>query len=43
MMVYGKTEPMDIYEVKALLYVQEAQMDNYRQELSTNIAKANVA
>ncbi|KAI5398940.1 hypothetical protein KIW84_064351 [Lathyrus oleraceus] len=37
-----KTEPMDIYEVEGLLYVQEAQLDKCRQEFAAPSAIANV-
>lgn len=33
MMIYGKGEQKNIYDVEALQYVQEAQFDKYRQEL----------
>lgn len=42
-MVYGKLEPSTLYEFKTLLYVQEAQLDNYRQELSLANSTANIA
>ncbi|KAI5399698.1 hypothetical protein KIW84_064871 [Lathyrus oleraceus] len=41
-MIYGKSEPTNIYEVKALLYVQEAQMDKYHQQLTTPSATTNI-
>lgn len=41
-MIYGKSEPTNIYEVKALLYVQEAQMDKCHQQLTTPSATANI-
>lgn len=34
---------MDIYEIKELHYVQEAQLDKYKQELATPNATTNVA
>lgn len=40
MMIYIKIETSTLYEIEALLYVQEAQLDKYRQELSiTNVTK----
>lgn len=42
-MIYEKVEPKDIYEVEALLYVQETQMDKYKQVLITSSATTNVA
>ncbi|KAI5387765.1 hypothetical protein KIW84_073748 [Lathyrus oleraceus] len=42
MMAYIKTDQMDIYEVGVLLYVQEAQLDKYRQELAAPSATTNV-
>lgn len=42
-MIYGKVEPTDIYEVKALIYVQKTQMDKYRLELTTPSATTNIA
>jgi len=43
MMVYCKTKPTTLYNIEALLYVQEAQLDKFRQELSLSIPTANVA
>ena len=43
MMTYGKGELSSIYDVEALLYVQEAQLDKYRQELALTTATANLA
>lgn len=43
MMIYGKVEPTNIYEVEVLLNVQEAQMEKYRQELKTPSATTNIA
>lgn len=43
MMIYGKTEPTDIYDVDAILYVQKTQLERFRQKLATHIAIANVA
>lgn len=42
MMIYGKVKPTDIYEVEALVYVQEAQMEKYKQELTTPNATTNI-
>ncbi|KAI5391882.1 hypothetical protein KIW84_076616 [Lathyrus oleraceus] len=42
MMAYIKTEPMDIYEVNGLLYVQEAQLDKYHEELAALSATTNI-
>lgn len=42
MIEYNKTEPMDIYEVDGLIYVQEAWLDKYRQELPAPSATTNV-
>ncbi|CAI8612920.1 unnamed protein product [Vicia faba] len=38
MMVYRKCDLTDMYEVEALLYIQEAQLDKYKQELATSSA-----
>lgn len=43
MMIYRKGEPTNIYDVKALLYVQEAQLDKYMQELPSRSAITNIA
>lgn len=43
MMIYGKVEWTDLYDVEALLYVQEAQLDNFCQELSIPSVTVNVA
>lgn len=43
MQVYGRSEPPTIYDVKALLYVQEAQLNKFCQELSVSNASANLA
>lgn len=43
MMIYSKGDPTDIYDVEALLYIQEAQLDKYRQELASLNVTANVA
>lgn len=42
-MIYEKVEPKDIYEVEALLYVQETQMDKYKQVLITSSETTNIA
>lgn len=42
MMVYGKIVPPTLYEIEALLYVQEAQLDKYPQELSLANATGNL-
>lgn len=42
MMIYGKGEPTDIYDIEALLHVQEAQLDKCRQELDAPIATINI-
>lgn len=31
-MIYGKVEWIDLYDIEALLYAQEAQLDNFCQE-----------
>ncbi|KAI5393135.1 hypothetical protein KIW84_060321 [Lathyrus oleraceus] len=41
--VYSKGDLTDMYEVEALLYVQEAVLDKYKQKLATSSASANVA
>lgn len=46
MKIYGTMESFSLYDVKELLYVQEVQLDKFRQELvvanvSTNVAQAN--
>lgn len=43
MMVCGKIEPPTLYEIEALLYVQEAQLDKSRQELTLANATTNIA
>lgn len=43
MMIHGKVEPTDIYDMKKLLYIQEAQMDKFSQELASPSATTNVA
>lgn len=43
MMIHGKVEPTNIYDVEALLYVQEAQLDRFFQELLTPSVIANVS
>lgn len=42
MMIYNKGDSIDIYDVEALLYVQEAQLDKYKQQLITLSATANI-
>ena len=42
-MIYRKGKPNDIYDVDALLYVQESQLDKYKQELASLNAIANVS
>lgn len=42
MMIYSKGDPMNIYGVEALLYVQKAQLDKYRQELVSLSAISSV-
>lgn len=42
MMIYSKGEPTGIYDVEALHYVQEPQLDKFKQELSTPSATVNV-
>lgn len=42
MMVYRKGDLTDMYEVEALLYVQEVQLDKYKQELSMSSASSNI-
>ncbi|KAI5425102.1 hypothetical protein KIW84_031052 [Lathyrus oleraceus] len=42
MMIYSKVEHAYIYDVEAFLYIQEAQLDNYRQELTSFNATTNV-
>ena len=41
-MAYNKTESIDTYEVEGLLYVQEAQLEKYRQELAAPSATTSV-
>lgn len=42
-MVYSKGDLTDMYEVEALLYVQEAVLDKYKKKLTTSSASANIA
>lgn len=42
-MIYGKGEPTDINDIKALLYVKKAQLDKYRRELAPPSATTNIA
>lgn len=41
-MIYGKVETNDTYEVEASLYVEEAQMEKYKQDLTTSSATTNI-
>lgn len=41
--MYGAHEPHSLYDVEALLYVQEAQLDKFRQELAISPVSTNVA
>lgn len=43
MMIYNKGDPIDIYIMELLLYVQKAQLDKYKQEIVTPSATANIA
>ncbi|CAI8587967.1 unnamed protein product [Vicia faba] len=43
MQVYDKSEPPTIYDIKELLYVLEAQLDNFQQELSVSNTSSNLA
>lgn len=43
MMIYGKGENTVIYDIEALLYVQEAQLYKYSQELAAQPAITNLA
>lgn len=43
MMIYRKGEPTSIYNVEALIYDQEAQLDKFKQEQATPSATANLA
>lgn len=42
MKAYSKTDPMGVYEVEGMLYIQEAQLDKYRQEPGAPNASANI-
>lgn len=42
MMIYRKMDPTNIYDVDALIYVQEARLDKYRQKLASLTTTANV-
>lgn len=42
-MVYGKTKPTDIYDVEALLYVQEYQLYKFCMKLASPSVITNVA
>lgn len=43
MMVYGRPDSMAIFDIEALLLVQEAQLDKFCQELAISNASVNVA
>src|SRR3954468_23417458 len=43
MQMYGCPVPPTLCDVEALLYVQEAQLDKFRQELAASTIAANVA
>lgn len=43
MMVYGRIDPPSVDAIEALLLVQEAQLDKFRQELATSNVSVNVA
>lgn len=43
MMIHGKVKSTNIYDVEALLYVQETQLDKFFQELLTPSVIANVS
>lgn len=43
MMIYEKGKPNDIYYIESLLYMQEAQLDMYQQELDAPSAKTKIA
>lgn len=43
MQMYESTKPSSLCDVEAQLYVQEAQVDKFRQELSISIVAANLA
>lgn len=42
MMVIVKTNPIDIYDVEGLWYIQKIQLEKYRQELVAPSATTNV-
>lgn len=41
-MINGKVELTDTYEFEAFLYVQKAQMDKYKHELTTPSATTSI-
>src|SRR3954470_9683143 len=43
MQMYGSPTTLNLCDVKALLYVQEAQLDKFRQELAAATIAANLA
>lgn len=43
MEIYGMVKPTTLYYVEALLYIQEVQVDKFRQELIVASATANIA
>lgn len=42
MMAYSKTEPFDIYDFEVLLYIQEVQLNTFKQELASPSATTNI-
>lgn len=42
-MAYGKGELSSIYDIEALLYIQKAQLNKYRQEVTLTTATTNIA
>ncbi|CAI8587908.1 unnamed protein product [Vicia faba] len=43
MQMHGKSESPTLYDVEALLYVQEGQLDKFHQELALSNVSANLA
>lgn len=41
--MYGTYEPRSLYDMEAFIYVQEAQLDNFWQELDVSSISANIA
>lgn len=41
--MHGNREPLTLFDVEALIYVQEAQLDKFRRELVISSDTANVA